>query len=227
VLLLSSVACGGAAAPETHEDETSGPALSEALIEGAFRGMAIFDVDGRPRFEPCGPMASPPLALRDSTRGDLSAAYQELVGEPGGRLYVEVLGRVEPIARRGLDGGPARQLVVQEVRRASFEPEGCDDSLQGVAFRASGNEPFWSIEITTIDMTLERPGEEPVRFPYSPAADSAGLRVYSSSLPSGTTLRLAIQETRCQDGMSGFWFPYAAELRLDGATMLGCAAEGW
>jgi len=227
VALFFFVACGGAPAPEAGEDEDAGPALSDALIEGAFRGMAVFDVDGRPRFEPCGPVASPPLALVDSTGGDLLAAYQELVGEPGGRLYVELRGRVEPAARGVLDGRPERQLVAQEVRRASFQPEGCDESLQGVAFRATGNEPFWAVEITTIDITLERPDAAPIHFPYSPSADSAGVRVYSASLPGGTTLRLVVQETRCQDGMSGFWFPFTAELTLDGETMRGCAAEGW
>jgi putative lipoprotein len=228
VLLLLLMACGGTAPPEAREDdEDTVPALADALIEGAFRGMAIFDVDGRPRFEPCGPIASPPLALVDSTRGELTAAYQELVGEPGGRLYVEVRGRVEPGARGGMGSSRTRQLVAQEVRRASFEPEGCDESLQGVAFRATGNEPFWAVEVTTIDITLERPDVEPVRFPYAPSTDSAGQRVYSSSLPNGATLRLAIQETRCQDGMSGFWFPFTAELGLNGETMYGCAAEGW
>jgi putative lipoprotein len=226
-VLLCLIACGGAASPEADGDVDEGPALADAVIEGAFRGMAIFDVDRRPRFEPCGPNASPALALVDSTGGELPAAYQELVGEPGGRLYVELRGRVEPSVRGVLDSRPSRLLVAQEVRRAAFDTEGCDESLQGVAFHAHGNEPFWSVEVTTIDITLERPGAQPLRFPYAASVDSAGLRVYSTSLPSGTKLRLAIHETRCQDGMSGFWFPFAAELRLDGETMSGCAAEGW
>lgn len=228
VWILCACACAGAAEDDAAEqDPDAGPGISEAVVEGSFRGFAVFDVDGRPRFEPCGPTAAPALELADSSGGDLLAAYQELVGEPGGRLFVEVRGRVEPVERRALESGPARRLVTEEVRRASLNQQGCDEDLDGLLYRATGNEPFWSVDVSPLDLVFNRPDADPIVFPFAAPVDSGGARVYSSTVPAGPTLRLTLEEVRCQDGMSGFWFPFRAEVSIDGETMTGCAAEGW
>ena len=41
-------------------------------------------------------------------------------------------------------------------------------------YRATGNEPFWAVDVTALDITLQRPDAEPMVFPYEPARDSAG-----------------------------------------------------
>ncbi len=220
--------CGGSGSDRPNDIEPdAGPGISQAVIDGSFRGHAIYDVDGRPRFEPCGGLSAQALALADSAGGDLKAAYQELVGEPGGRLFVEVRGQVEPVDRGRLDLGPQRRLVAQHVVRASLDPEGCDEALDGVLFRALGGEPFWQVDVTTLEISLTRAGATAIVFPYAAAGDSAGVRVYSTSLPDGTTLRLALREERCVDGLSGFWFPYEATVVIDGTALSGCAAQGW
>jgi putative lipoprotein len=220
----------GACGSEPSSDLPRGrdaPGLSDAVVQGTFRGMAVYDVDANPRFEPCGELASAPLALVDSSDGDLTAAYQELAGEPGAPLYVEVQGRVEPADGGGPGPDYERQLVVIAVRRASMITAGCEEALDGVEFRATGNEPFWALQVTTSGITLERMDRETIQFPYSPPVDSAGLRIYRTQGANGMQLRLALQETRCQDGMSGFWFAFSANVTLDGETLRGCAAEGW
>lgn len=230
ILTLALAACGGGGGGDEGADADepdAGPPISEAVVEGTFRGMAIFDVDGRPRFEPCGPVAAASLLLADSAGGDLEGAYQELVGEPGGRLYVEVRGRVEPVERRALSTGPDRILIAEEVRRAALDVDGCDEMLDGLVFRAQGNEPFWSVNVTSLDIALERPATDPVTFPFTTPTDSAGMRVYSTRAPGGPSLHLVLTEERCQDSMSGFWFPYSARAVVDGDTLTGCAAEGW
>lgn len=228
--LLLLAACGGSGSPEggdAPDEPDAGPPISEAIVEGSFRGMAIFDVDGRPRFEPCGPVAASSLLLVDSAGGDLEGAYQELVGEPGGRLYVEVRGRVEPVDRGLLPGGPDRRLVAEEVRRAALDADGCDETLDGLVFRATGNEPFWNAEVTSLDITLNRPDRRSITFPFSAPQDSAGATVYTTRVAGGASLRLELIEERCHDSMSGFWFPYAARAVVDQDTLTGCAAEGW
>lgn len=225
--LAALVACGGGETSDAGEEPDAGPAISEAIVEGTFRGMAIFDVDGRPRFEPCGPVAAAALTLVDSAGGDLEGAYQELVGEPGGPLYVEVRGRVEPIRGGVLDTGPDHRIVVSEVRRAALDPNGCDESLDGLVYRARGNEPFWSVDVTTLDITFQRPDSPPITFPFAAPQDSAGMIVYATTAPGGPALRLVLTEERCTDGMSGFWFPFSARAVVGLDTLSGCAAEGW
>lgn len=207
-------------------EEDVGGSISDVVVQGTFRGMAIFDVDGRPRFEPCGAVTARELALSDSAGGDLEGAYQELVGEPGGQLYVEVRGRVVPTDRR-LGMGPDRRLIVDEVRRASLQANGCDELLDGLTYRAHGNEPFWSVDVTPLDITLSRPDAQPVTFPFTAPRDSASSRIWETAVSGGPSLRLVITEERCNDSMSGFWFAYAAVAVVDGQTLTGCAAEGW
>jgi putative lipoprotein len=222
------VGCGGGTQSDGAVQEAdAGPPIAEAVVEGAFRGMAIFDVDGQPRFEPCGPVAAASLLLVDSAGGDLEGAYQELVGEPGGRLYVEVRGRVEPVDRGMLPTGPDRRLVATNVRRAAFDADGCDEALDGLVFRALGNEPFWNVDVTTLDITLNRPESRSITFPFAAPQDSLGMTVYATRAPGGPDLRLVLTEERCHDSMSGFWFPFSVRAVVDADTLTGCAAQGW
>ncbi len=226
-LLAACGRSGGDDGGAARSGEDAGPSIADAVVEGTFRGMAIVDVEGRARFEPCGSVAVEALALVDSAGGDLAGAYQELVGEPGGPLYVEVRGRVEPAERGALSTQPARRLVVLEIRRASLQPQGCEEMLDGVVFRAMGNEPFWSVDVTPFELTLQRPGEPSIMFPFSAPRDSAGSTVYQTRAPDGPGLRLVITEERCTDSMSGFWFAYSARAVIGEETVTGCAAEGW
>jgi putative lipoprotein len=219
-------ACGNAERPAGDDDDV-GPPLTEAVVEGTFHGTVTFDATTR-RFEPCNGLGGRPLAVEDAADGELLAAFQELAGQPGAELYVEVKGRVEPISRGVLGTGPDRQLVVTEVRRATAGAAGCEDDLDGVTWRASGNEPFWRVDVTSMDITLVRPDAGTISFPYEPARDSAGTRIITTAVAGGPSLRLELVEERCVDSMSGFWQPFRARLILDGGEPLdGCAVEGW
>lgn len=228
--MLIAAGCGGGGGAGGSGDDArpdAGPSVGEAVVEGTFHGLVSFDATSR-RFEPCGAVGASLLAVQDSTDGELLAAFQELAGAPGETLYVEVRGRVQPIRRGVLGTGPDRVLVVSEVRRAAApQAGGCEDDLDGVLYRASGNEPFWRVDVTALDIALQRP-EETVSFPYESARDSAGARVFTTAAPGGRSLRLEIVEERCVDSMSGFWNPFSARLMLDGGEpMPGCAIQGW
>ena len=69
-------------------------------------------------------------------------------------------GSIEPDTSRAwlVVNLPARQVSadqahadLEELLRAApvNESHGCDEDLRGVAFRAAGNEPFWSAEIAS------------------------------------------------------------------------------
>lgn len=226
VLLVAACGGGGGGGNDTDRPD-AGPSVTDAVVEGTFHGRITFDATTR-RFEPCGTVTSAALAVEDSADGELLAAYQELASGPGEAIYVEVRGRVEPIRRGVLGTGPERALIVTDVRRATAsEVDGCEDDLDGVLYRASGNEPFWRVDVSALDITLRTP-DETMSFPYEPARDSAGVLVFTTAAPEGRSLRLEIAEERCIDSMSGFWNPLRARLTLDGGgAWPGCAVEGW
>jgi len=95
---------------------------------------------------------------------------------------------------------------------------------RGIAFRAIGNEPGWSVEVEK--------GESPAlhatldygdRGLVVARARPAGLG-FTGKAADGTAVTLEIQRTRCQDGMSGEAFEATARLVAGDKTYRGCGA---
>ncbi len=90
-------------------------------------------------------------------------------------------------------------------------------------FRARGNEPFWSLELsdrglrfTTHDSKLEGP---------APAMQaSAGVRRYTGTLQ-GKAIAITVTAGRCNDTMTGMPHPARVEFEFDGRTWRGCGGE--
>lgn len=87
-------------------------------------------------------------------------------------------------------------------------------------FRASGNEPFWSLTLEQGMLSLNRLNEgELAPQPY--VTEERG-RVSSSG---AQPVSLQVTEQLCRDSMSGMPFPQQASVRVDGATLEGCGGE--
>ena len=85
-------------------------------------------------------------------------------------------------------------------------------------FRASGNEPFWSLALEQGSMRLNRlnEGELPAR-PYR-AGERAGEYVGAGE----PELRLQVTDELCRDDMSGMPHPQRVSLQVAGSTLTGC-----
>jgi uncharacterized membrane protein/heat shock protein HslJ len=110
-----------------------------------------------------------------------------------------------------------------------METRGCAEDLGGIAFRASGNEPFWNVEISENQIVFSQLGQPKIAFPYVPPDILDKRRVYlsSSKEPPQHRIKIALHEKRCIDSMSGEHFSFAAQVSLDGHKYAGCAREGW
>lgn len=85
-------------------------------------------------------------------------------------------------------------------------------------FRASGNEPFWSINLNEGLLTLHRLGEEPSQpVPYLRAEPGAPI--------TAGTISLRLTDALCQDSMSGMLFPQQVELNIGDETLRGCGGD--
>lgn len=93
----------------------------------------------------------------------------------------------------------------------------------GVAFRAVGQEPFWSLEIVPERHIHFRyaVGEREVYTPVPEADDAEGRTIYHA-VTEAHDLRVIIEDTPCNDVMSGALYEATVTVMLDGETYRGC-----
>ena len=89
-------------------------------------------------------------------------------------------------------------------------------------FRASGNEPFWSLTMERGNVALTRLDQVVVSAPDYIAGEQPGEYVSSSQPP----LRVQIRDGVCRDDMTGMPYPQKVAVELDDGTRLeGCGGE--
>lgn len=117
-----------------------------------------------------------------------------------------------------LDSEPARDCV--QAAQASPWNQAV---LRGATFRAVGNEPGWTAEISgtppKLDALLDY-GQTHVTAPLSPTSDG-----YAGSEASGRGIKLVVRNERCRDGMSGQAFEATVTLDVGGTIYHGCGAN--
>jgi uncharacterized membrane protein/heat shock protein HslJ len=165
----------------------------------------------------------------DRTGGELWDIYRELTHEPYQPLYTELRGHLGPSPTTGFGAEYEKQLTVLELRRAARETRGCEENLEGIEFRASGNEPFWNVTISRNGIMFSELGKPKIIFPFAPPTLSGNRSIYSSRAvqPAPLGIEIIIDERRCMDSMSGEHFSFTVQVSLDGRKYLGCAREGW
>ncbi|MCC5940247.1 MAG: hypothetical protein JJU37_01795 [Balneolaceae bacterium] len=93
----------------------------------------------------------------------------------------------------------------------------------GVQFIASGNEPFWSVQIDNENNISFRTPDTDIsgRIPNF----ETGSSLISTSFNAGSvSARLDASELYCVDSMSGFLFTHTVTLTMENETWFGCGA---
>lgn len=88
-------------------------------------------------------------------------------------------------------------------------------------FRASGNEPFWSLSLEQGSLTLNRlnEGELPARSYVAGAEPGEYLSL------DDPPIRLQIRDQLCRDDTSGMSYPQQVAVQVDGSTLTGCGGD--
>lgn len=97
--------------------------------------------------------------------------------------------------------------------------------LDGVDFRAAGNEPGWTLEIRWGDRTVfvGDYGQTRYEFPTpEPQEDEAARSTLISTREDGHALEVVLEARPCYDTMSGEPFETTVTVRLDGKGLSGC-----
>ncbi|MDM8349232.1 hypothetical protein P8H27_10010 [Pseudomonas sp. sp1636] len=162
------------------------------------------------------------FVIGEDGAADLMRDASELLAAGPGPLFVDLRGQLAASPRAGVDG----QLTLGRVYRLQREGQGCADlNFKRTLLHASGQEPSWSVAVSSQGLILNRPGQQPLALPYLEEQLPEG-RLNLSSEANGQRLQLWAAPQRCVDSMSGALQHLSAELRLNGAVMRGCAYFG-
>ncbi len=210
-LLAALSGCGGPSVPPAppatavgtaHAGPAGAPARGEVVAAG--RGLS---------FRPCGAPEPRAMTLTGAT-GEIPSSARP--------AYVEL---------RGAPSSDGRSFAVDALVRLRTGAEGpsCGVPVFDGDFVASGNEPFWEIEIRPGAIVFRSPELPKGRsYPYSALRTAQGTIVYATKLekPKVSTLAVTIGPGRCVDSMSEEIRSFKAHVELDGKKLEGCATAG-
>lgn len=193
-----------------------------------FRGHLTIGAGVEARsFKLCG--AEEGIWVEDRTDGDLWGLYRRLAGVTNRPVFMEITGELMDAPASGFGSHFSQQILITRIQSASVESAGCFAEPADFAFRASGNEPFWNLEISKRGLVFSRLGqEERLRFPYSPPTFFGEQIIYRSRVRGMTPRNLVarLEPEPCTDSMADAVFSYSAWIQIDGQDLRGCALEG-
>lgn len=146
-----------------------------------------------------------------SARGEQFVLTQA-ISASGARYVAEG----EPETSLWFKGEHAR-LVLQGVEYPHCAPTGAIIE----PFRASGNEPFWSVALEQGMLTLNRLNEGELPAQAYVAGEAGGHFHTQGNHP----ISLEVSDQICQDSMSGMLYPQQVNVQVEGASLNGCGGD--
>ena len=188
------------------------------------RGFARYGHEVR-AFTPCDSAST--LWVVDSAQA-LWTPWRELAGDAGepAELFAVVEGRVAAAPTDGFGADYAATLFVDRVLYVAREGYGCAAPWDRFAFRAFGNEPFWSLTIAADSLTLIRPGETERTWHGSQRVPVPGGLMITAGNPASGGVAMRLTAEPCRDTMAGSYFGHSAAVRLGEDSLVGCALAG-
>ena len=176
-------------------------------------------------FRPCGEQAD--LWVVDQTDGDLRRTFASETTPL--ELYVEAHGERAPVPQgntvaRTYTGAFLLEEVLYATQPA--ETQGCKEPTPTYIVRASGNEPFWSVEVSADKMLWRQPDEPKEIIVDAPESQDAEGTVGYVGQSGEHKIELFVDSQPCRDSMSGAFYAYSARAVLDGTEFKGCARIG-
>lgn len=157
---------------------------------------------------------------------ELVEVYEALTSSPYQPMFAEVRGEWVAAPQQGSGAGFGEALRITDLLRAENEGFGCRLDLAGVAFIASGNEPFWRLRIREDGIALRSMDSPDERVFAAPDRYEQAGRLTFESGAGNASIRVVLEPGHCIDSMSGARYAWSATLVVDGRQLAGCAAEG-
>jgi uncharacterized membrane protein len=155
----------------------------------------------------------------------LDEVVQQLAVEPYQPLFVEVVGIWTPAPRDGFAADFDEALSVIQLLRAEREGFGCDENLDGVIYRARGNEPSWRLDVRKDAMEFSSMSGNAVFL--SPEVTTMDDSVRIAANTDGKAIDVTITAGRCTDAMSGSIYAFTSMVAMGELQFSGCAIGGF
>jgi uncharacterized membrane protein len=98
---------------------------------------------------------------------------------------------------------------------------GCATPQAGSAtYRAVGTEPFWSLTISSRELSFTQPETQPIRQPTPKVIIGFAGEIYRTP-----RIDVNIVHVRCSDGMSDRTYPDKVQVTVDGRRLNGCGGR--
>ena len=141
-------------------------------------------------------------------------------------VFAMVEGRLASAPGDGFGSDYAGTLVVDEVLYVAREGFGCDFTWNAFRYRALGNEPFWSADISATSILLRRMGDDERTWTLAQEYETGQVTRFAGEADGSDPIAVEIARKACRDTMSGAFFGYTATIRVGASILTGCALRG-
>lgn len=151
--------------------------------------------------------------------------------DPYRSRFVSLLGRITAAPDAEHATAFDQQIVVSSVARLENEGPGCARQFGNAAFRAFGEEPFWSLAVFADRLEYSEIGADPLIYPLDSDetgflwSESGGVltALVETEDAERQTVLLELRSQPCQDTMAGNLYAWQAQLTVGVRSVVGCA----
>jgi uncharacterized membrane protein len=219
---LLAAACGGDKAPPVvppAEPPAAAPAPPGAPVAPEMLARGTVVLGQTVTFRSCdGP---PIMTVLDSTSNRLRGTYGLLSATEEQGMFIMARGSVSP----------RRELILRELEFAVLPTpgQGCDQPSPDYSIAIHGVDSAWSVVIKDQAILFQNsPSAQPISFPATAPADSAGSPTYRSTTEPDRahTLHIVLAPASCREARTGAYSPMRATVVMDTSRLSGCAWRG-
>jgi len=203
-----------------------------------YRGALLYQSNGKPTLTQCKHFDK--ATVEDYSDKSLKKLYMQIAEGDKISVYAELKGQWYPVFTE--DGAtnvdvsklPLQLDVSDVIRLMPLHDEGqkvlqeaCQNNTQQEEFTAGGNEPFWGLSISKDKgIVFEHfMATRPYAFDYAKPQMNSKQWSYQTQ-NTDRKMSVLFKEEACTDSMSGAYYSYSAEIRLDDdKTYRGCASQ--
>jgi len=219
LLVLLSI-LGGCGSPKNDQESASSTAQADTpkVTTRTLRGILYLS----PRYRVFRELDTAQAYWVADPDNFVTEDYTRAAYGPEAPVWAEIAGTVAAFDGLGIAADFDSLLTISSVTDLSGK-----STVEAPMFRASGNEPFWSITTTPGGgLTLRRPEDlEPLAFkgPKAVGKPAAWIFLGRQHAGSPSTLQLILTQEPCQDTMADKDWTWRAMLIMDRDVLRGCA----
>lgn len=209
-----------------RKQESSQPAESSQVlssdsadsnVEADFTGV-YSKVENYGEFKDC---TSWEIYRIEANDDKLASAFDSLGLNPGEAMFVRMNGSVDYSEQDTSADTQHRIAITEVVEIASYEGQNVCQLPQSKTFTFRGNEPFWSLTISSDSIIFNHFEHDEMAYPYVEPQWQDSVWVYNTSYE-GQKLTAFVSEHECMDSMSGMRYSMQVYLQSPWGDFEGC-----